>query len=236
MRQLFDVLKFLHNSKICHRDVKPDNILYDRAQGKIWLIDFGVSKIMLERNTVKTMMTNTGTCEYKAPEIYEGGKYSENIDLWAAGVVLYEMVERRLPFSKEYLSDTIQSIMEIEYEESEAWLQVSRHARDLLHRLLKPAAKRLTAEAALRCYWLNQEGGRRPILSVVSSITLSTSERWKEEGKLNKPPLSPMIVLHKNNEESDMMGSYKPTAPSPPGSPNWTVEELQIPESNFHLS
>lgn len=64
---MLDVLRFIHANKICHRDVKPENILYDRQKKSIWLIDFGVSKLMVERNVVRIMMTNTGTCEYKAP-------------------------------------------------------------------------------------------------------------------------------------------------------------------------
>jgi serine/threonine protein kinase len=116
MRQLLDVISFFHRQNICHRDVKPDNILYDREKGKIWLIDLGISKFMVDNNVRKEMMTDTGTTGYKAPEMLEGGKYTENIDEWAAGVVLYEMVEKRLPFKKEYLRDSIQSILEIDYE------------------------------------------------------------------------------------------------------------------------
>jgi len=62
------------------------------------------------------MLTNTGTPDYKAPELYEGGSYTHAIDLWAAGVVLFEMVEKRLPFRKDYLTDTIKCIMDIEVE------------------------------------------------------------------------------------------------------------------------
>lgn len=67
MSQLLRILSFLHANKICHRDIKPDNILYDRENNRLWLIDFGVSKLMSERRILKIMMTNTGTCEYKAP-------------------------------------------------------------------------------------------------------------------------------------------------------------------------
>lgn len=89
MRQLLDVIRFFHSINICHRDVKPDNILFDRDQRKIWLIDLGISKLMLEGNIRKEMMTDTGTTEYKAPEMFSGGKYLENIDEWGAGIALY---------------------------------------------------------------------------------------------------------------------------------------------------
>lgn len=115
MKQLLEALRYLHSHKLCHRDVKPDNILYDRKKGKMWLIDFGVSKLWMEKHVKKEMLTNTGTPDYKAPELYEGGGYTHAIDLWAAGVILFEMVEKRLPFQNEYLSETIRSITDIDY-------------------------------------------------------------------------------------------------------------------------
>lgn len=44
MKQLLNVLFYLHTRNICHRDIKPDNILYDRLNKKIKIIDFGISK------------------------------------------------------------------------------------------------------------------------------------------------------------------------------------------------
>ena len=44
MKQLFSVISYLHARDICHRDIKPDNILYDRSTKTIKLIDFGISK------------------------------------------------------------------------------------------------------------------------------------------------------------------------------------------------
>lgn len=49
MKQLFSVLEYIHSKNICHRDIKPGNILYDRFSQKIKLIDFGISKKVVER-------------------------------------------------------------------------------------------------------------------------------------------------------------------------------------------
>lgn len=156
IHQLLSVVKFLHAQGICHRDIKPENVLFDRKSGRIWLIDFGVSKLMVEGGLKKLMMTNTGTTHYKAPEILEGGIYNELIDEWAVGITLFEMVERRLPFANDYLTDVIECIRNIHYEESEAWDKYSRYARDLLRRLLRPVSQRLSAEVALKAPWFLQ--------------------------------------------------------------------------------
>lgn len=112
-----------------------------------------MSKLLVEKNLPKLMLTNTGTCEYKAPEMHEGGAYTEAVDLWAAGVTFFEMVEKRRPFSHNYLKDTIRSICSYVYKEGAAWEQHSGHARNLMRRLLKPASKRLTASEALQAFW-----------------------------------------------------------------------------------
>ena len=65
----------MHSQKFYHRDIKPDNILYDEKSTKIYLIDFGVSKRVPKNSSTEGLYSITGTCAYRAPEMKEG-KYN----------------------------------------------------------------------------------------------------------------------------------------------------------------
>jgi calcium-dependent protein kinase len=75
----------MHSKGVSHRDLKPDNILvgqnYFSSQCEVKIIDFGVSKLFLQKSKhhtrVSDMWTRTGTILYSAPEIFEGGGYNE---------------------------------------------------------------------------------------------------------------------------------------------------------------
>jgi calcium-dependent protein kinase len=96
--QTIEAIEYLHNRNICHRDVKPDNILYDAAEQKIKIIDFGISKKTFLRGSRRDMLTIIGTHFYLAPEVYLGGGYDERIDLWALGVTIYKLIAGYTPF------------------------------------------------------------------------------------------------------------------------------------------
>lgn len=86
----------------CHRDLKPDNILFqtEEADSEIKLIDFGLSKRCRDVNTQKllNMDTMVGTPMYVAPEVLNSRKYDESCDYWSLGVILYIMLVGFPPF------------------------------------------------------------------------------------------------------------------------------------------
>lgn len=88
-------LSYLHERGIVHRDLKPGNIFYDDGYVKIG--DYGLSKHMsVSRHSGQTV--SVGTVHYMAPEI-GSGSYTKAIDIYALGVILYEMITGRLPFT-----------------------------------------------------------------------------------------------------------------------------------------
>lgn len=87
----------MHKKGICHRDLNPNNIMITENL-QIKIIDFSVSKWFTINEQANNMWTPTGTPAYKAPELYQGGAYQELVDMWAAGVILYECLLGKKPF------------------------------------------------------------------------------------------------------------------------------------------
>lgn len=72
---MLDAISYMHRVGLCHRDIKPDNILYDQETRIFKIIDFGVSKEVKLGKHKRLMLTCTGTLNYKAPELFRGGLY-----------------------------------------------------------------------------------------------------------------------------------------------------------------
>jgi serine/threonine-protein kinase len=96
-------LDFIHQQRYIHRDVKPDNILFD-AHGFPFLSDFGVAKVVADNSErrQKTVLTGAGmvlgTPQYMAPELLLGQGYDGRVDQYALAVMLYELLSGRYPF------------------------------------------------------------------------------------------------------------------------------------------
>ena len=96
-QQLLDAAKVAHENDIVHRDIKPENILL-KPDGTVKILDFGVAKVR-GGDFLTRPDEILGTVEYMAPEQILGEEIGPAVDLYAAGVVIYEMLTGRLPLS-----------------------------------------------------------------------------------------------------------------------------------------
>lgn len=95
--QLLDALEFLHSRGIVHRDLKPSNILVD-VEGTVRLLDFGLASRLDEKTGISRDGALVGTMDYLSPEQLRGGPASPASDLYALGVLMFQLVTGVLPF------------------------------------------------------------------------------------------------------------------------------------------
>ncbi|HUE20749.1 MAG TPA: serine/threonine-protein kinase [Bryobacteraceae bacterium] len=94
-----EVLEYIHKQGIVHRDLKPDNVMVD-DEDRVKLIDFGIAaKSGSRRLTFSKLSQVMGTAEYISPEQVKGKRGDARSDLYALGIMLYEMLTGKTPFS-----------------------------------------------------------------------------------------------------------------------------------------
>ena len=104
--ELSDALAQAHHINIIHRDIKPENVLM-AEDGRPKLTDFGVARLLSETHRLTGTGTQMGTPYYMSPEAWEGKQLDEQTDIWSLGVVLFEMVTGKVPFT----GDTLVAVM-----------------------------------------------------------------------------------------------------------------------------
>ena len=107
-RDIAKAFEFLHKSGIVHRDLKSLNILLDDAN-QVKVCDFGLARFKADLNTGS--MQFAGTPTYMAPELFQKKHYDEKVDIFAFGTLLWELVQREVPYDGLDAGDIKQSLM-----------------------------------------------------------------------------------------------------------------------------
>ena len=99
MTQIVSAIELAHQNRIIHRDIKPQNLLIDR-EGNVKITDFGIAIALSETSLTQTN-TLLGSVHYLSPEQARGGMATIRSDIYALGIVLYELLVGEVPFEGE---------------------------------------------------------------------------------------------------------------------------------------
>ncbi|MCA1619415.1 MAG: serine/threonine protein kinase [Acidobacteria bacterium] len=185
-----EAIEYIHRNGVIHRDIKSNNIKIS-STGQVKLLDFGIAKGQDSRQLTQAGSV-IGTLQYLAPELIRGGTADARGDIWALGVLLYEMVTGRTPFDAETIGDLCDSIDRVEYAPA-AQLNpgVPREVTAIISRCLrKNPAERYGSAAELLA-------DARRLAGVVSKpgVSASVSEAASEYAEERTPAPSKLPLL-----------------------------------------
>ncbi|KAN0032014.1 hypothetical protein ACTFIV_005887 [Dictyostelium citrinum] len=147
--QIADALRYCHSKHVIHRDIKPENLLIG-VGGEIKIADFGWS--VHAPNSKRS--TFCGTLEYLPPEVIEKKGYDQTADVWSLGILIFEFLVGRSPFTSDEEKNIFHNIQEndVYYPSS-----ISPEAKDLISRLLvSDPHQRITLKEVINHPWIKK--------------------------------------------------------------------------------
>jgi len=136
LKDVGEALDYAHGAGVIHRDVKPQNVLLDES-GRVYLADFGIAKMVESSAHMTQTGMITGTPQYMAPEQALGKSIDKSIDIYALGIVAYELFTGRVPFS----ADTPVAVLMKQASEPMPLPPVSEVQEEVTRAILRATAK-----------------------------------------------------------------------------------------------
>ncbi|KAL5714674.1 non-specific serine/threonine protein kinase [Ranunculus cassubicifolius] len=209
LKQIMLPIKHCHSMGVVHRDIKPQNILLT-SSGCMKLADFGLAtKIKGE-----SISGAVGTPCYMAPEVALGKSYTEKVDVWSAGVLLYVLLTGTLPFNgstQEQLLDQVRNL-KIDFD-SGALQNISASARDLIRKMMeRDVSSRVTAEQVLTHPWILRHTSKNDATSsskLVDAHTVALSQvKIYQPAKRRKLNCASCIPVTRNPIHQNLCRAY----------------------------
>ena len=206
LTQICLALNHIHKKKIIHRDLKSGNIFLTKS-GLVKLGDFGIAKGF--KNTWEKAKTKVGTPYYLSPEIINSKPYDSKSDIWALGVLIYEMMTFKMPFNAESLPSLSLKIIRGNYQPPPSG-SYSKDLIDLVKRCLSlDPKKRPNVENILRLPFIKKRiFGFLDEVQFNEDLSITIIKKYKEK-KENEKIRRKRIIENKKLENNNIRQSQQ---------------------------
>ena len=178
--QIGEALAAAHEKGVTHRDIKPDNIMVT-PKNQIKVMDFGLAKLKGGSGLTRSG-SSVGTIAYMSPEQIQGIEVDQRTDLWALGVILYEMITGHHPFRGEHEATTMYEILNVQPKAIQTLRpDAPDHIQVLVSSLLQKDPSRRVPSAAEVISLLTKPSAESPTLKVENSIAVLYFENMSSE-------------------------------------------------------
>ncbi|CAA7054316.1 unnamed protein product [Microthlaspi erraticum] len=202
LSSIVNALQIFHSIGVIHRDVKPKNFLFLSEDDDVLLkaIGFG-SCVYIKEVTGIELKGEVGSKHYVAPEVLRGRSSGKEIDIWSAGVILYQLLCGKQPFETE--DEIRQGTFDLE---SQPWPCVSMSAKDLIKKMLtNDPKKRISASDVLEHPWIKSEAANNH----TDHFLVSRMKRFGSMSKLTKLAFKVIAEGLAEEEVKDLKTRFK---------------------------
>ncbi|XP_036208935.1 kalirin isoform X21 [Myotis myotis] len=201
IRDIMEALQYLHNCRVAHLDIKPENLLIDLRipVPRVKLIDLEDAVQISGHFHIHHLLGNP---EFAAPEVIQGIPVSLGTDIWSIGVLTYVMLSGVSPFLDESKEETCINVCRVDFSfPHEYFCGVSNAARDFINVILQEDFRRRpTAATCLQHPWLQPHNGSYSKVPLDTSRLACFIERRKHQNDVRPIPNVKSYIINRVNQ------------------------------------
>uniref|UniRef100_A0A3B5B235 Myosin light chain kinase, smooth muscle-like n=1 Tax=Stegastes partitus TaxID=144197 RepID=A0A3B5B235_9TELE len=207
MQQIVEGIAYMHQQKIVHLDLKPENIVcVDTTGTSVKIIDFGLASRIDGSTPLKVLH---GTPEFVAPEVINYEPVCLETDMWSIGVICYILLSGESPFQGNSDAETLALVTAAQWEfEEESFEEITEEAKNFISSLLsKDTRRRMSCNEALKHPWMAAfDSGDLTTTKSLSKEKMKrflARQKWKKAGKAMLA-LKRMALLSKGDSSGSL--------------------------------